>query len=52
MALLFSSVNMAASVAVLQSDDKSSPSPLLPPKSSLKKKPMVLCIFIFMKGAN
>ncbi|XP_046438218.1 RB1-inducible coiled-coil protein 1-like isoform X2 [Daphnia pulex] len=35
-----SSVNMAASVAVLQSDDKSPPSPLLPPKSSLKKKPM------------
>ncbi|XP_057371182.1 LOW QUALITY PROTEIN: RB1-inducible coiled-coil protein 1-like [Daphnia carinata] len=35
-----SSTNMAASVAVLQSDEKSSASPLLPPKSSLKKKPM------------
>ncbi|KZS15636.1 RB1-inducible coiled-coil protein [Daphnia magna] len=35
-----SSANMAASVAVLQSDEKSSTSPLLPPKSSSKKKPM------------
>jgi hypothetical protein len=40
MALLFSSANMAASVAVLQSDEKCPQSPLIPPKS-LKKKPMV-----------
>jgi hypothetical protein len=40
MSLLFSSANMAASVAVLQSDEKCPQSPLIPPKS-LKKKPMV-----------
>ena len=49
MALLFSSANMAASVAVLQSDEKCPQSPLIPPKS-LKKKPMVFWDSISMRN--
>ena len=46
--ITFSSVNMAASVAVLQStEDKSNSS--LPPKSSSKKKPMVLANFFVIR---